>query len=143
MKALSILQPWAWCIVNGHKPVENRAWKPWNPGLKFRGPLLVHAGKKFDRDGWDFIRGEFPELPLPAVADFERGGIVGRATVTDVVTEHPSPWFFGPYAFVIEAGEPMPFHPCNGQLGFFIPDLGQSPEPAPTPPAAPAQWSLL
>jgi len=32
MKALSILQPWAWLVVNGHKDIENRTW-----GTGFRG----------------------------------------------------------------------------------------------------------
>src|SRR5438045_8559495 len=39
MKALSIRQPWAWLIVNGHKPVENRSWS-----TKYTGKLLIHAG---------------------------------------------------------------------------------------------------
>jgi hypothetical protein len=37
MKALSIKQPWAWLIVNGHKDIENRDWRSDNPGLKYRG----------------------------------------------------------------------------------------------------------
>jgi hypothetical protein len=39
MRTLSIRQPWAWLIVNGHKPVENRDW-----ATSFRGPVLIHAG---------------------------------------------------------------------------------------------------
>lgn len=145
MKAFSILQPWAWCIVHRYKNVENRSWRPQNPGLHFRGPFLVHAGKRFDTDGWEFIRDEFPHLPLPAIDAFERGGIVGKAVITDVVTEHDSPWFFGPYAFVVEDGEPLPFRPCNGQLGFFTPVFDPEPTPAPPPPPAPEpdQWRLL
>ena len=27
MKAISIRQPWAWLVVNGHKDVENRTWR--------------------------------------------------------------------------------------------------------------------
>lgn len=37
MKALSILQPWAWLIVNGNKDIENRNWH-----TRFRGRFLVH-----------------------------------------------------------------------------------------------------
>ena len=40
MKALSIRQPWAWLIVNGHKDIENRSWP-----TRFRGPVLIHAAK--------------------------------------------------------------------------------------------------
>lgn len=45
MKAISINQPWAWCIVNGYKPIENRDW-----ATQFRGTVLIHAGKKFKED---------------------------------------------------------------------------------------------
>jgi hypothetical protein len=43
MKALSIMQPWAWLIVNGLKDIENRKWS-----TDFRGEFLVHAGKTYD-----------------------------------------------------------------------------------------------
>jgi hypothetical protein len=36
MKALSIMQPWAWLIVNGHKAIENRNWR-----CHYRGPVLI------------------------------------------------------------------------------------------------------
>ncbi|WP_234838619.1 ASCH domain-containing protein [Sinorhizobium meliloti] len=41
--AISIMQPWAWLIVNGHKDIENRDWP-----TKSRGPVAIHAGKKVD-----------------------------------------------------------------------------------------------
>src|SRR5215472_1457845 len=51
MKALSVRQPWAWLIVNGYKPVENRNWL-----TKFRGRLLIHAGQRFDPKGVEAAR---------------------------------------------------------------------------------------
>lgn len=116
--ALSIQQPWAWCIVNGYKPIENRDW--WT---SFRGPFLVHAGKKFDELGYEWIYSEFPGIPMPPRGAFECGGIVGRATLTDCVTEHRSAWFVGDYGFVLEDGQPLPFMPCRGMLGFFKPAI--------------------
>lgn len=120
-KALSILQPWAWCIVQGHKPVENRTWQ-----TKVRGWIGIHAGKGFDRDGYDWIKDTFDSLSLPAVSDFERGGIVGRARLVDCVDRNHdvrvSWWFFGPYGFLLDDAEPLPFWPCRGKLGFFRPD---------------------
>lgn len=123
MKALSIMQPWAWLIVNGHKSVENRTW---NTG--YRGPLLIHAGKKLDREGWHWVRQTFPNLRLPE--RFDMGGIVGRALLERVVTELPGdPWFFGPYGFLLRNVIPLPFRPCKGQLGFFdVVNGGQVPE---------------
>lgn len=47
MKALSILQPWAWLIVEGYKDVENRTWK-----TGFRGKFLIHAPQVVDDYGF-------------------------------------------------------------------------------------------
>lgn len=128
--ALSIMQPWAWLIVEGFKDVENRNWKPTNPGLKFRGPIAIHAGKKIDKEPHsDVIRGINPatgyrdlegnQYPACFGREVETGGIVGIAEICDVVTKSESDWFFGPYGFVIRNAKPIDFIPCTGQLGFF------------------------
>ncbi len=121
MKALSLMQPWAWLMVNGHKDIENRTWKPGNPGLKFRGRCLVHASMTIDEDAYPFVRDRFPDLrPLMPMGDaIERGGIVGAFTIVECVTAHPSPWFFGRYGFVVRDARPLPFRPMRGMLGFF------------------------
>lgn len=116
-KALSVIQPWAWCIVNGHKPVENRDWH-----TNRRGDTLIHAGKKFDYDGWLWITINFPNLPLPAVGEFDMGGIVGSVQIVDCVSEMDSPWFFGKFGFVLANAKPCELEPCKGALGFFQPD---------------------
>lgn len=114
MIALSIQQPWAWLIVNGHKDVENRTWSTHR-----RGEFLIHAGKRFDREGYEWVRSSFPEIPMPPRLAFETGGIVGRARLLDCVYDHPSRWFFGPFGFVVVDAEPLPFEACRGRLGFF------------------------
>lgn len=116
--ALTVHQPWAWCLVAGLKPVENRSW-PTN----IRGWFGVHAGKKFDHDGYEWIRAEFPQIQLPAIAEFRRGGIIGRVRLIDCVETYDSPWFFGPYGFVVADAEQLPFTPCRGMQGFFRPQL--------------------
>jgi hypothetical protein len=113
-KALSIRQPWSWLIVNGYKPYENRSWN-----TKFRGEVLIHASKKFDRDGYKWVRDNFPKIDLPLPQQFERGGIVGKATLWEVATASSSPWFSGPFGFCLAQPEPLPFVPCAGKLGFF------------------------
>jgi hypothetical protein len=117
MRALSIRQPWAWLIVNGHKPIENREWR-----TAYRGPVLIHAGKTMARTYYDevaaFVADEF-EIELPAFELLERGGIVGTATITDCVSTSDSPWFQGPFGFVMTGAKPLPFHPCRGMLNFF------------------------
>lgn len=130
MKALSIRQPWPWLIVRPDltdpferaearmqdlvKEIENRTW-----ATTYRGQLLVHASKTFDREGWEWVRVEFPEIPMPPQGAFSMGGIVGRAQLTECVTESNSPWFVGPYGFVLEGSVPMEFTPARGQLGIF------------------------
>lgn len=112
---LSIRQPWSWLIVQGYKPVENRTWR-----CKYRGPVYIHAGKKFDYDGWIFAQAALPQgIKLPDPEDFQLGGLVGKAQVVDCVTQHESPWFFGPFGFVIEDAQPLDFYPMPGKLGFF------------------------
>lgn len=131
--ALSIMQPWAWCIVGElQKPIENRDWKAWNSGLKFRGAVAIHAGKKFDVEALDdIIEQRHPvtgdELPLLRDEAHYRemitgrlcGGIVGVAEVVDVITESDDPWFVGPYGLVLRNARPVTFIPVSGALGFF------------------------
>ncbi len=115
MKCISIRQPWAWLIVSGFKDVENRTWK-----IKHRGPLLIHASKKFDREGYGWVQEAFPEINMPKPEEFAKGGIVGRVELTDCVTKSDSPWFFGPCGFVVD--NPKAFEavmPYKGQLGLF------------------------
>ncbi len=122
MIALSIRQPWAWLIVNGHKDVENRSWP-----TEVRGRFLVHAGKGMTRAEYDDALAFVAETPslahilqhIPARDALPRGGIVGEARITGCVVESPSPWFMGEYGFQVERARPLPFHPIKGQLGWF------------------------
>ncbi len=112
MKAISIQQPWAWLITHGHKDIENRTWP-----TRFRGRILIHAGKKFDEDGYYWIRDNFPDIDLPG--NFDLGGIVGETTIVDCVKTFESRWFFGLYGFVLKDSVPKEFIPARGQLGIF------------------------
>lgn len=103
----------------GQKDVENRSWP-----TSFRGKFLIHAGKKFDLEGYQRIMSKM-RLPLPEPGKFERGGIIGLAEITDCVTQSKSPWFSGPYGFVIRNATPLQFVAYDGQLGFFDVDESQ------------------
>lgn len=113
---LSIRQPWAWLIVNGHKDIENRTWS-----TNFRGRFLVHAGKTIDAENYDqALQIAAPlGIVLPPTDELPAGGIVGEAVLHDCVTEFVSPWFFGEYGFVLRDQKPLPFVPLRGRLGFF------------------------
>ena len=115
MKAISIRQPWAWLIVNGYKDVENRTWY-----TSHRGPLLICASKALD-PYFDEIRRDVlaQGVEFPDAEHIERGGVVGQVNIVDCVTESSSEWFNGPYGFVLEDAQPLPFQPCKGRLGLF------------------------
>ena len=140
MKALSILQPWAWLICHADsyerpKRVENRDWR--SPP-SFRGRFLVHAGKKHDREGFQIVLRMRPDLGRVLAEALGRdeiryGGIVGIAELAAVVdlqqhggalpagavTVEQEGWAFGPLCFVLRNARPLPFVPCKGALGFF------------------------
>ncbi len=118
--ALSLRPPWAWLIVNGYTPVENREWR-----THFRGDLLIHASATMTKDDYAtcviFIAPFKRRWRLPAydILRQQCGGIVGQARLTDCVEHHNSDWFTGPYGFVMANAKPLPFRPCKGKLKFF------------------------
>lgn len=57
MKAITVQQPWAWCIAAGHKLVENRTWM-----TDYRGPLAIHAGKTVDTASINMVKGMLVDL---------------------------------------------------------------------------------
>jgi hypothetical protein len=137
--ALSIMQPWSWLIVNGHKDIENRNWL-----TKFRGPVAIHAGKKIDEDcqmsltysdgahhpvtgenividtGQRLISSDdLWDTYSPPAWSQQRGGIVGMAEIFDCVEVSESEWFVGRYGLLIRNARPVEFIPVKGGLGFF------------------------
>jgi len=126
IKALSIRQPWAFAILMGCKPVENRSWP-----THIRGPVLIHAGKTEDTSAIKHVLGRMAYQSNTAQHELWRlyrhhvhlGGIVGAVSITDCVTEHESQWFTGPWGYVLDLPTFCDFVPMKGQLGFFtVPD---------------------
>ncbi len=116
MRVLSIRQPWAWLIVQGHKEIENRSW-----ATRYRGPLLIHASARPAPHLLRLrteIRARFG-LTLPD--QFELGGLVGIADLTDCVAHSTSPWYEGLMAWHLTNARPLPFVPLLGRLGLFEP----------------------
>lgn len=117
IKCLSIRQPWAWLIVNGKKPVENRTWP-----TQVRGWIAIHAGKTLaSPEERIWIQRKFPQIPLPS--NLDTGKIVGVAHLIDCVELHPSPWFEGPFGFVFDRAAVFNGPALRGALGFFTTDL--------------------
>lgn len=118
---LSIRQPWAHMILHQGKDIENRTWP-----TKVRGRILIHASKGMIRDEWEdawsFALFGGPAADYNLVPDFrkiERGGIVGSVEIVDCVQHSNSPWFRGPWGFVLRDPQPLAFTACRGALGFF------------------------
>jgi hypothetical protein len=142
--ALSVRQPWAWLIVNGFKDFENRDWRPNYPSRKqaelataLAKPfeVLIHAAwskDKFDdqqaRDTVRIVNEQrssqgLPLIQLPHFGLLPHGGIVGRASVvawSDKATD--SPWSFRS-GLILRDATSLPFQPCDGALGFFLPSF--------------------
>ena len=72
MKTLTIKQPFASLIAEGYKEYEFRTWK-----TKYRGDILIHAGKSIDKEAMK--RFEYLNLEYPS------GCIIAKATITDCV----------------------------------------------------------
>lgn len=117
LPTLSVRQPWAWLIVNGHKDIENRTRK-----TKVRGRILIHASKTIDKAADKAFR----EAGWPMPEQYELGGIVGETELYHVIADKDlagrkpdSRWYEGPVGYCLRNSKPLKFQPCKGQLGFF------------------------
>lgn len=113
---ITVRQPWAWLIVYGPKDIENRSWR-----RSYRGPLGIHAAKVMTdgeyMEAYTFARAR--GVKLPPAEDLTLGSIIGLATITDWVADHPSPWFQGPYGLVLADRRPITPIPTRGTQGLW------------------------
>lgn len=72
MKVITIKQPWASLIAEGYKIYEFRTWN-----TKYRGDILIHAGKGVDKKAMD----RFKDYNL----DYPAGCIIAKAYLTDSI----------------------------------------------------------
>jgi hypothetical protein len=125
MKALSLSRPWDHLVL--HEPfkgIENRTWP-----TKFRGRIYVHRAKSWDEQGFRWLWERRSLLGIDGNTwswmeqmrfDFPGGEIVGEIDIIDCVTKSGSPWFFGPYGFVL--ANPKAYEkpiPYRGMMGLF------------------------
>ena len=118
MKALSLKQPWAWAVVNGYMHLENRPRR-----TNYRGPLLIHASRVMDPDGFQFLWKLGLHRKLPS--DLATGAIVGSVELIDCRIEPDNQWAFkGHWHWILakphEYRNPIE---CRGSLGIFDPDV--------------------
>lgn len=72
MKVITIKQPFATLIAEGLKEYEFRTWK-----TKYRGEVLIHAGKGVDKKAMK----KFLHLNL----EYPKGCIIAKANITDCI----------------------------------------------------------
>jgi hypothetical protein len=114
--AITIQQPWAWCTIYAGKDIENRDWH-----YNYTGPLLIHAGKTFDKKGYWYLSEdeEFSDISFPELNQYQTGGIVGIVDVTGYERESESRWFGGTIGWLLENPRELLFIPYLGSQGIF------------------------
>ena len=114
---LSLWQPWASLVVQGHKRIENRTWPP--PAWIIGKQLWIHAAKRFDAAGSKALAEEAPDLAeviAECSCDCPGGALLGSVTVVGCASWHQrplgltqeqdldatfDPWFCGPWGWVL------------------------------------------
>lgn len=121
VRVLTVRQPWAWAIIQGGKDVENRSWP-----AKHRGPLLIHAGNAFERDGYETVK-RLATVPPPPANDFVRRAIVGVVELVDCVQDSDSEWAVaGQWHWCLSSPRKVGAVPCPGKLGLWRPPASVS-----------------
>lgn len=127
---LSLYQPWSELVVAGIKPIENRDHSRFN---NHRGPLLIHAAKKFDAD-WGCSD---PQCQKAAIAHLKsvcsyptklpRGCIVGcvihdgyLGPKEEITGWHESGCYGLKFLHAIKFSQPIPY---VGHQGMFKADI--------------------
>jgi hypothetical protein len=117
----------AWAIFHG-KGVENRSWP-----TSYRGRIIIHAALSWNKEHYKWLVDNQVRLGIsvPLEYEFFYGSLmfqsqclIGEVDIVDCVTKSDSPWFFGPYGFVlanaVEYKKPIPY---RGRLKLFdVPD---------------------
>ena len=140
MLALTLKHPWGWCFTNLGKDVENRSWKPRHSTLAKGDWFALHGGREPAGLGLAELEVDITriaELLTPPGEPVEQHqilatprdelitpGIIAVCQMGRVVTSSDSPWFFGPYGWLIDQIHVLPEPiPCVGALSLWnLPD---------------------
>lgn len=85
IRGLSLTQPWASLVVEGHKRFETRSW-----GTSYRSLVAIHASKSFPRWAQDLAQEEpfLTALNRPR-EEFHTGAILGIVRLTGCFATPP------------------------------------------------------
>lgn len=92
IKCLAVNPPYAELIMSGQKDIENRTW-----ATNHRGPLAIYETKNGGG----------------------RGSVIGIVDVVNCVNSHRSPYFSGPWGFVLRNPRRIAPIPARGMPGLF------------------------
>lgn len=137
MKALTLHQPWATCIAQHGKRVENRTWAP---HAIIGQRIAIHAGKKFDPVAHTMLV-HFHGVPLAEREDLPFGAVVATARVAGWVRfvrrgdilyndfcgitskqacdARRSTWWAGPIGWILEDVVEIKPVACKGAQGLW------------------------
>lgn len=111
LKAITLHRPWPWAIFcidadSELKDVENRTWHP--PAELIGQRIAIHAGKKRDQAGREFIRrlgydcpDDGPEYPLGIVGTVRLTGTMEPIQTTRKHRALFSKWYMGRVGWMI------------------------------------------
>jgi hypothetical protein len=115
--------------MNGYKNLEIRAWKTDKLGW-----IALHASKKIDRDGYQYIKEKIRVKNLPEIECFETGKILGIARIDGMIPFTNKPdfylyrhkhlnnyewWTEKCYGWVLINVKPIDPVECKGSLSLF------------------------
>ena len=121
MTALCIAQPWAYCIIEKGKNVENRS-----QNLKKRGTIAIYASRSLDKGRFEYCNEDLRIKITPD--DLPFGAIIGFVDVIEVITKKTvtrktEKWFSGEYGYVLEnpvlLKTPITVKPPSGAIKFW------------------------
>lgn len=107
IRGLTLIEPMGWAIREGHKPIENRSWKPFS-GITH---VAIHSGKKYDAGYARQIESLGIEMPSQEEIGELSGHIIAIARLdgyvesyhaaVSVVGAAGAQWFSGPYGWIL------------------------------------------
>ncbi len=125
--ALTLHQPWATLVAQGHKRVENRTWAP----VQLRGPdprpmwVIIHAGLRLDDDAVLELGHAYPRLQPLLGGRHHRGFALGVARVSRAlpVDQVIDAFAIGPWCWMIDRVLQLPEPiPAIGRQGLWRPE---------------------
>lgn len=141
MKALTLTQPWATLVAIGAKKIETRSWS-----TEYRGPLAIHAAKKFPRSAKDLcfeqlfsktlLGAKLPWGRIFTLPDLPLGAVIATCELIGVdqfgpwINErNPMLWGKGKYTYELTEQERAFGDFSFGRYGWFLANVKPLPEP--------------